>query len=375
MKRELTREMITRVMQCEDIETATVEQIFDWFSKEKGIPDFAPDGSFAVDPRDGSVVVYNAARAKRPYDNKGADSDEPAEKPCPICEGKTTGIIDVTPLSKGYTFVNKNLFPGVYLPKDLDVTQAAPIHSERGEGGPAYGLHLVQWTSTLHDLDWHNMEVADLVVVLERLAALENKLLTDAGGLMPKTPFDASGRTRGCVSIIKNYGAPVGGSLTHGHQQIIFSNAMPTQLFNDARFKEQHGVTFAEHLLKSTDESRVVKRFDGATLLVPEFMRRPYWSMLVMNDTKKQYLHELTQGELTALAEGWGAMARTLKDLMPRMGKTFAYNALVHNGPGAGLYVEFLPFTQEDGGYERLGLWVCQERPENAAEHLRARIA
>ena len=44
---------------------------------------------------------------------------------------------------------------------------------------------------------------------------------------------------------------------------------------------------------------------------------------------------------------------------------------IINNGPGAGLYVEFLPYTQETGGVEHLGLLVCQELPERAAARLR----
>jgi hypothetical protein len=56
---------------------------------------------------------------------------------------------------------------------------------------------------------------------------------------------------------------------------------------------------------------------------------------------------------------------------MPLIGKESAFNVIVHNGPGAGLYVEFLPFTQETGGFEHLGLWVCQGNAEDSAATLR----
>jgi hypothetical protein len=75
------------------------------------------------------------------------------------------------------------------------------------------------------------------------------------------------------------------------------------------------------------------------------------------------------------VVRGWSEAARAFQELMPKMGKEYAYNALVHTGPGAGLYVEFLPYTQEDGGYEKLGLWVCQESPEGAADVLRKTIS
>ncbi|MFN2351701.1 MAG: hypothetical protein ABR497_07110, partial [Kiritimatiellia bacterium] len=48
-----------------------------------------------------------------------------------------------------------------------------------------------------------------------------------------------------------------------------------------------------------------------------------------------------------------------------------SFNILVHNAPGGGLYFEFLPFTQEYGGFERLGLFVCQSAPRPAAVNLR----
>jgi galactose-1-phosphate uridylyltransferase len=54
------------------------------------------------------------------------------------------------------------------------------------------------------------------------------------------------------------------------------------------------------------------------------------------------------------------------------LGREIAYNVVTHNGPGAGLYFEFLPYTQEMGGYEHLGLFICQGDPEEVAERLRA---
>jgi hypothetical protein len=59
---------------------------------------------------------------------------------------------------------------------------------------------------------------------------------------------------------------------------------------------------------------------------------------------------------------------------MPAIGKPTAYNITVSNGPGAGLYCEFLPYTQETGGFEHLGLWVCQDTPNRVAPTLRDAI-
>ena len=67
------------------------------------------------------------------------------------------------------------------------------------------------------------MPLEDRVIVLQRLAALENKLLEQSGQY---------------VSIIKNYGRLVGGSLSHGHQQIGVSNILPNRIRQDQQFAE-----------------------------------------------------------------------------------------------------------------------------------------
>jgi hypothetical protein len=46
------------------------------------------------------------------------------------------------------------------------------------------------------------------------------------------------------------------------------------------------------------------------------------------------------------------------------IGKPIAYNIVGHTGPGAGIFFDFLPYTQETGGFEHLGLFVCQNTPE-----------
>ncbi len=40
----------------------------------------------------------------------------------------------------------------------------------------------------------------------------------------------------------------------------------------------------------------------------------------------------------------------------------------------AGLYFEFLPYTQEQGGLEQLGLSICQMEPERAAQDIRGQL-
>jgi galactose-1-phosphate uridylyltransferase len=109
----------------------------------------------------------------------------------------------------------------------------------------------LQWTSSQHDQDWHTLSLEDGLIVLQRLAALEQKLLYESEGLMPPSEMPPPRKpTHGFVSIIKNYGQLAGGSLAHGHQQIGYSNIMPSRFYNNWRFSERHqGDCFSRYLL------------------------------------------------------------------------------------------------------------------------------
>ena len=322
----------------------------------KEIDGYLPDGLFRVDPRNGDRILYHSSRGRRPHDNRPQATRKVSERSCSICEGRTTGVIDVADLSEGFTFINKNLFPILY-----------PFEEPR----LAAGLHLLQWTSSRHEKDWHNMPLADCVVVMERLAALERMLLTGADRLHSIAGAEWASTTNGFVIIIKNYGHLVGGSLIHGHQQIAFSNVMPRHFEDNARYEFECGETFSNRMVREAKSELLVKDYGPVLLTVPPFMRRPYDMLLLVKDSSKAYLHQLDETELEAVAAGWRDAIGAIREVMPRVGREIAYNVVTNNGPGAGLYFDFLPYTQEIGGVEHLGLFVCQELPESAAEQLR----
>ena len=355
LHREMRRAALRRIVEARDVRSLSVEALVDLTREEIG--DYLPDGLWRVDPRNGDRILYHSSRARRPHDNIPAEDVDIPERPCAICEGRTTGVIDVADLSEGFTFINKNLYPILY-----------PLE----EAGAAAGLHFLQWTSSQHEWDWHNMVLEDRVVVMERLAALEETLLADADQL-PAGKDGPGGRDEGYfVVIIKNYGHLVGGSLVHGHQQVAFSNVMPRHFLDNVRYERDHGEAFSAMMIRETPRALIVKDYGPALLVVPSFMRRPYDMMLLLKDVGKAYLHELERAEIEAVAEGWHDAIRAIREVMPRVGREIAYNVVTSNGPGAGLYFDFLPYTQEVGGVEHLGLFVCQELPETAAEHLRA---
>lgn len=353
MNQQLTREMLNGLLQSENVTNLSFDMLVEMVREE--VSDFLPDGVYQVDPRNGNRILYHSSRARRPHDNRPAPSNIP-ERECIICQGNTTGIIDVAELDAGFTFINKNLFPVLY-PQD----------------GAVRGLHFLQWTSSQHDKDWHNLSRQDCTVVMNRLAALEKKLLEGDEGFLPLARAETD-QPQGFIVIIKNCGRLVGGSLVHGHQQIAYSSVMPRCFLDNWRFEQTHGETFSDYLRHENPPELLLKDYGPALLLVPYFMQRPYNMMLLVKDTGKQHLHQLDEAEIVAVAQGWHDALLAIHTLMPQIGREIAYNVVTNNGPGAGLYFEFLPYTQETGGLEHLGLFVCQELPQRTAARIRGLI-
>ncbi len=330
-----------------DLKSATWDRISELIRNGETFSRFAPEEGYAVDPRDQGITLFNHRRAKRPHDytpssdatGRGAPSTAPQ---CPICAGTITPIIDMADLHEGYTFLNTNLYPII---------------------APPAGAHFLQWTSSNHDTDWPELTPSDRTVVMERLAALEKTLLK-----MPGFPEGPDGRI---VSIIKNVGRSVGGSLSHGHQQIVLSGVMPRRVRENLDYSRDRGTPFSRTLLETTPRELVVAELDRGTLVVPPYMRRPYDMLFLLHNSEPSQLHELSPAELSSLAEGFSLGMCLMRSVLLSLGREIAYNVLIHTGPGAGIYLEFLPWTQENGGYEQLGLNACQGVPQEATRVLR----
>lgn len=379
MNQKVSRTTLKSLLQVENVTDLAYPELIRLFKEEKSIADFLPEGVVRVDPRNSDRIIYNSARSKRPRDYRPRPTSGTVEETdCAICQGKTTGIIDVINLSEGFTFINKNLFPILY-----PIDSKAPskkIGDEDQTPEPclrsAYGFHFLQWTSSHHDKDWHNMPIADCAIVMKRIAALEKKLLVDTENLLLDNEQHGDQRAmQNYVLIIKNYGRLVGASLIHGHQQIALSNIMPRRMMDNIDFERDRSEPFSSYLSRENPPDLLVKDYGSAILMVPYFMRRPYDMFLLVKDTSKKHFHELTEAEIIAVAEGWHDATRGIHKILPEIGKEVAYNVTTSNGPGSGLYFEFLPYSQYFGGFEHLGLFVCQETPDRAASRMRSLLS
>lgn len=345
------------------LDDLTWQRAIELLNRQDGIGHFLPDGVYGVDPRNGEATLFNQSRARRPHDNtpgsagSGANTTGSDFEPCSICAGDTTEIIDTAELSDGFTFINENLYPIVH-----PESQAPPDDWVAEEyGGHSLGLHFIQWTSSRHDVDWPALDPGDRARVLDRLAALEYRLLTLPG-------YPAGERH---VSIIKNVGRLVGGSLNHPHQQIVLSSAVPRRVGENRAFAERTGRTFTEFLRRENPSELTIARLQTGRFLVPYFMRRPYNLLYALDDLRPSRLSETSAAQRRDLGLAMAMGMRMTQVGLDLLDREEAYNVVFHLGPGTGMYLEFLPRSQEDGGFEQLGLSACQSSPFLVARALR----
>ncbi len=377
MTQQLKLQDAKKLMLSFDIGKLDFAKIIDNINNDKLLKQFSPDGICQIDPRNGNLVIYNSSRAKRIHttvDNSQAVKDD---MPCPICEGKSSDIFDLVEQSEGFTFINKNIYP-IFHPIDEIPNEEADYFSHQDlehKGRASYGFHLLQWTSSIHNKDWHNMPFADALISFKQLAKLEEILLYQPTNFMSRSVTKIDQQVvSGYISIIKNYGAAAGASLSHGHQQIAYSNILPQRFFNNLRFRKRHNKSFSLFMLEENPSELLVKDYGDVVLIVPYFMKRPLDMLLMVKDTNKRYLHQLSVHEKQQVTQGIQEAIRAIIALMENMKLQPAYNMIINNGPGCGLYLEFLPQTQKMGGYEQIGLFVCQANAADSAKQLREQI-
>ena len=351
--RKVSSEVLAKLTYSTDLGEYGFDNLLAAIREDTLINPFVPEDYVRTDPRNGERVLYSLARAKRPITNKEWKRAELRHvDDCPLCNGETTSFIDVTPLSEGHTLINKNLFPAIY------------PHRKSNESGSAFGMHFLQWSSTVHDRDIHNMPKSDCRIVIDRLALLEEKLLHSA----------SKDEHKAYVGIIKNYGFLAGGSLSHGHQQIVYSNIAPRKIADDQRYLAKHSQSFADYLLANNNESLTIASFGPVKVVTPYFMLRPLQTVLLFQGEPCEYLHHLNDEQRDGLVQAFSKLLPAIIETMPEIGRLPCFNIVFHCGPIGRMYVEIHAYTQEIAGLEHLGLYVCQGTPEQSAHILRQAI-
>lgn len=312
-----------------------------------------PDAAGALDPRLALPIAYSEARASRlaeSYDD------------CAVCANRTCPAADIALLpGDDLAWLTPNLYP-ILLPREAEgrALEAAPF-----QGLPLHGLHLVHWSSLRHDGGLVGADADTAAALLAQLARAEDFLLHHAGADYPRSGCGPDGLPhRGHAGLIKNRGRRVGGSVEHDHQQLLLSN----QPFAEPPLSR--GLRAA--LLAGATPALDVDDIDGlARTLVPPFMRRPLHAFVVPAGADAGWLHHLDGRVLDACALALARLTHAVSAAMVAAGQEPAWNVVCLAGEGCGPVFELRAFTQPLGGYEHLGLYLCEERPATSAARLR----
>ena len=312
----------------------------------------APDRSLGHDPRGDLPIAYSEARRRRL-----------AATGCVVCDGQTCPAADIAPLPGGdVAWLTPNFYPVAYPFPHGRAPAGASGAAEASAPAPApglHGLHLVQWSSLRHDGGLIGADAATAAAIVAQLARAEEWLLHHADAQYPQS---GPGH-RGHVGLIKNRGRTVGGSVEHDHQQVLLSN-LPF-----AEPPATRGLRAA--LLGQARPELELERLDGTTTLVPAFMRRPLHTFIVPEGEDVGWLHHLPAATRDALALAVARLTLATSALMAGSGREPAWNLVLHTGEGCGPLLELRPYTQPLGGYEQLGLYICEEAPATSAGRLR----
>jgi hypothetical protein len=306
----------------------------------------APERALGTDPRGGLPVAYSEARAGR----LGAPG-------CVVCDGETCPAADVAELPGGdVAWLTPNFYPVAY-----------PFPDGRGAGAGArdvlHGLHLVHWSSLRHDGGLVGADAPTAAALFAQLARAEEWLLHHADAHYPET---GAGH-RGHVGVIKNRGRTVGGSVEHDHQQVLLSSVP---------FAEPPATRGLAALLTADGGAHVVHAVDGlARVVVPPFMRRPLHCFVVPAGGEAGWLHHLDDAVRDAVALAVARLTLAVSGLMAASGREPAWNLVCHAGAGCAPLFELRAYTQPLGGYEHLGLYICEETPATSARRLAAALA
>jgi len=158
---QLKLEAVEALINARNVNDLSIREIMKGIIDDEQMAVFLPDSRCQIDPRTGDVIVYNSSRSTRLHTTSTLARLDNRDDQCPICAGKSTGVIDLQPLSEGFTFINKNLYPILHPIGNLqENASGAPLYPDPyHHGRSSYGMHLLQWTSSIHDRDWHNMAI------------------------------------------------------------------------------------------------------------------------------------------------------------------------------------------------------------------------
>ena len=315
----------------------------------------------------GEWVIIAPTRNLRPVDTAVSPIPEPAyEEGCPFCPGNEEQIPPIilemnTVAHPWQTRVIPNKFPALV---------SAPAVSGDPHSRPGYGRHEVIIDSPHHHVDFADMSIAELDLVLATYVRRYHEIRSEDGNLLP--------------ILFRNRGARAGASLHHPHSQLVALPLAPSKIRDEERaaldFFEANGrCAYCDELARELDSAtRIVFENEYFVAYVPYAATAPH-EVLVVPRTHRADFGDIPETEQSSLAAAlisiFGGMRSTLGladyNLLVRSSADYRSQARhLH------WYIRIVPKVGQPGGFEvATGIAINPSRPEDDANRLRSAAA
>jgi UDPglucose--hexose-1-phosphate uridylyltransferase len=331
------------------------------------------------DPIIGRWVIIATERAKRPDQFYSPPAEEPAEKPCPFCEGSESHTPPeiyalrprrTPPNGPGWELrVVPSIAPFLRIEGDLDRRGEGVYDVMNGIGAHEIILETNQHTGNMADLS--EEQIAKVITCyIDRISDLAKDQ-----------------RFKYCL-VFKNYGWTAGGGrLKHSRSQVIATPVNPKrvkeELVGAKRYYNYHERCIFCDLIEQELQSkeRIVVDIDGFIAIAPFAARFPFEVWIL----PKKHACDFTNLEMAMRLD----LGRIMKKVLSKIKKGLndpPYNYILHTAPfrrpkvgywksidqDYHWHIEIMPRLTRVAGFEwGTGFYICPLPPENAAKFLR----
>ena len=331
------------------------------------------------DPVIGRWVIIATERAKRPDQFSGQAKDEPAEKPCPFCEGKESQTpSEIYSIRPKNTPANTSGWDLRVVPSILPFLRIEGDLERRGKGlydlMNAIGAHEIIIESNQH---------------IANMADLSQKQITRIITCYIDRITDLEKDQRFKYALIfKNYGWSAGaGRVKHTRSQLIATPVNPKrvkeELVGARHYYEYHERCIFCDLIKQELETkeRLILDIDGFIAITPFAARFPFEVWILPKKHSCDFVN-LPPDQRSNLAQ-------IMKEVLSKIKKGLddpPYNYVIHTAPfrrhktgywksidyDYHWHIEIMPRLTRVAGFEwGTGFYICPLPPENAAKFLR----
>lgn len=311
-----------------------------------------PD-SFAIDPRNGNLMIYCVSRKKRPKNREG-------ESLCSICQKEIPPVVLARRLPSGnYAFVTENQFS--FLNPDMTIDHFFKRY------GYLTGINFLLWPTTEHK-EIHEISYEDNAVSFEVMAEIEKLIKTTTSVPVQFIKNTASSKPRPMHSQYHVADLRIVSSDTNHHKRSVWTRSKVDN--EDEKYtRKNEGISYTEFvrdLYENTFPGLKIKDYGEMVLAIHPHMKRPL-EAIIYPKSQVQDVSHLNKEQRLALAKATSDVSYALSLMMPAMGFSINFSLLFHN-LGKVMYVEALPLSQYPGGFERKREYVCESNHAHSAE-------